>query len=203
MQSGGCNNNGGGQDGTQALTENDFAEDPGLSANPEKGVVVTFLEHPDSEEPGNDTGNVGSDIIPHRYTRTLNHTFCFTDDNDASEHFMILRNSDGEEVLRALANGGCVTERIEAGDYEVVVTHGGHVAKIEPIFLIPTPEEEQVTKRYEFDQKEFRTANDFSYKKHRYIPGGLVKFFESISNVFTRRAIAQTGGPFCKPYYAD
>ncbi len=106
---------------------------------------------------------------------------------------MILRNSGGEEVLRVEANGGCVTERIEAGDYEMVLTHGEHDDGIDPIFLIPAPEEEQVTKRYEFDQKEFRTANGFSYKMHRYIPGGIVKFFESISNVFTRPAIAQTG----------
>ena len=32
----------------------------------------------------------------------------------------------------------------------------------------------------------------FSYKMHRYLPGGLVKYFERISNVFTRRARAQT-----------
>ncbi len=106
---------------------------------------------------------------------------------------MILQNSDGEEVLRVQANGGCVTEVIEAGDYEMVLTHGEHVDEIEPVFLIPAPEDEQVTKRDEFDQKEFRTANGFSSKMHRYIPGGLVKFFESISNVFTRPAIAQTG----------
>jgi uncharacterized protein YjbI with pentapeptide repeats len=192
---GGCNNNGRGQDGTQALTERDFAEDPGLSANPEKGVVVTFLEHPDSEEPDNDTGEVGSDIIPHRYTRTLNHTICWEDDNVDSKHFMVLLNSDGEEVLRAQANGGCVTVLIEPGDYEMVLTHGGHVNEIETVFLIPAPEGEQVTKRDEFNQKEIKTANGFSSKMHRYIPGGFVKFFESISSVFTRPAIAQTDNP--------
>jgi len=182
---GGCNNNGGGgssQD-ARALTERDFFNNPGLSANPEDGVVVTFLEHPDFEEPDNDTGEMGSDVIPHKYTRTLNHTFCWEDNNVDSKHFMILRNSDGEEVLRALANGGCVTERIEAGDYEIVLTHGEHVEEIEPVFLIPALEDEQVAKRDEFDQKEFRTANGFSYKAHRYLPEGLLKFFESISNV--------------------
>ena len=192
---GGCNNNGGdgsSQD-TQALTERDFFNNPGLSANPEDGVVVVFLEPTGAPEVDNLTGGLGFDIIPYRYTRTLNHTFCWEDDNVDSNHFMILRNSGGEEVLRVEANGGCVTERIEAGDYEMVLTHGEHDDGIDPIFLIPAPEEEQVTKRYEFDQKEFRTANGFSYKMHRYIPGGIVKFFESISNVFTRPAIAQTG----------
>jgi hypothetical protein len=190
---GGCNNNGG--DGssqeTQALTENDFVNDPNLFANPLEGVVALFLEHPDSEEPDNDTGNVGNDAIPYRYTQALNHTFCFTDDNDASEHFMILQNTDGVEVMRALANGGCVTEVIEAGDYQMILSHGEHVEEIDPLFLIPIPEEEQVTERYEFDQKEFKTANVFSSKMYRYIPGGLVKFLENISNVFTRPARAQ------------
>ena len=56
----GCNNNGGGgssQD-TQALTENDFSNDPDLSADPRGGVVVMFLKHPDTEKPEKDTGKV-------------------------------------------------------------------------------------------------------------------------------------------------
>jgi len=191
---GGCNNNGGGQDGTQALTENDFFNDPNLSANPKKGIVVVFLEPAEAPEEDNLTGVLGVDVIPYSYTRTLNHTICWEDDNVDSKHFMILQNSDGEEVLRALANGGCVTEVIEAGDYGMILTHGEHVAKIDPVFLIPIPEDEQVTKRDEFDQREFRTANGFPSKMYRYIPGGLVKFFDSISNVFTRPARAQTGG---------
>jgi len=105
---------------------------------------------------------------------------------------MILQNSDGEEVLRALANGDCVTEVIEAGDYAMVLTHGGHVEEIEPVFLIPTLGEEQVTKRDEFDQKEVNTANGFSSTMHRHIPGGLVKFFENIRHIFTHPARAQT-----------
>ncbi len=188
---GGCGNNGG--DGTQALTENDFANDSNLSANPEEGVVVVFLEPSETPEEDNLTGKLGFDVIPYRYNQDLNHTICFVDENVDSTHFIILQNSDGEEVLRAQANGGCITEVIEAGDYEMVLTHGEHVDKIETIFLIPAPEEEQVTKRNEFNQKEIKTANGFSYKKHRYLPGGLVKFFESISNVFTRPARAQNG----------
>jgi len=188
---GGCGNNDGEQDSTQALTENDFVEDPSLFANPEDGVVVSFLESADAPEADNLTGEPGFDVIPLRYTRTLNHTFCFEDDNDDSIHFMILRDSNGEEVLSAQANEGCVTEVIEAGDYEMVLTHGEHVDKIETIFLIPTVEEEQVTKRDEFGQKEIKTTNGFSSKMHRHLPGGLLKYFESISNVFTHPARAQ------------
>ena len=57
---GGCNtNNGGGQDGTRALTESDFANDPNLSANPEDGVVVVFLEPTEAPEADNLTGVLG------------------------------------------------------------------------------------------------------------------------------------------------
>ena len=193
---GGCGNNGGEQDGTQALTENDFVKDPNLSANPEEGVVVVSLEPTEASVVDNLTGELGFDVIPLIYTRTLNHTICWEDDNVDSKHFMILLNSEGEEVLRVEANGDCVRVVIESGDYAMVLNHGEHVDEIETVFLIPALEDEQVTKRDEFDQKEIKTANGFSSKMHRYLPGGLVKFFESISNVFTRPARAQgTGTP--------
>ena len=66
---GGCSNNNGG--GPRAITENDFAVNPImiLFANPAKDTVVTFLEHPDSEEPENDTGEIGNDINPNSNTK--------------------------------------------------------------------------------------------------------------------------------------
>lgn len=64
---GGCSNNGGGQDGSQAQTENDFANNPALRDDPERGIVVDFLESPGSEAPEYDTGEVGIDEIPVRY----------------------------------------------------------------------------------------------------------------------------------------
>jgi len=54
----GCNNDGGGassQD-AQALTERDFFNNPNLSANPEGGVVVVFLEPTEALEVDNLTG---------------------------------------------------------------------------------------------------------------------------------------------------
>ena len=45
---GGCGNSGGEQDGAQALTENDFANDTTLRANPERHTIVMWLEHPNS-----------------------------------------------------------------------------------------------------------------------------------------------------------
>jgi len=56
---GGCHNNSGDQEDTQALTERDFFNNPGLSANPEDGVVVVFLEPAEAPEADNLTGGVG------------------------------------------------------------------------------------------------------------------------------------------------
>ena len=134
---GGCNNNGGGQDGTRALTENDFANDTTLRANPEKHLVVKFLEHPDSKKPENDTGEVGYDTIPYTYTRTLEHIFCWEDDDAEAGHFMELDDALGNEILRIDANGECVTELIEAGDYLMHIHHDGKEENARPIFIIP------------------------------------------------------------------
>ncbi len=140
---GGCNNHGGDQDGTQALTENDFFNDPNLSANPKKGVVVIFLEHPDSEKPENDTGEVGNDVIPLTYTRTLEHTYCWEEDDLEAGHFIELDDSEGNEVLRVDVNGECVTEVIEAGNYVMTIHHDGRILTTHPVFIIPNPDDIQ------------------------------------------------------------
>jgi len=145
---GGCNG-----DGDQvsqvirALTENDFSKDPGLSADPTGGVVIMLLEHPDSEKPDKDTGEVGEDRIPHRYTSTLNHTFCWEDGDGDAEHFMELVDSEGNEILKIDVNGQCVTEVIEAGDYVMIINHDGKKEKTHPIFIIPGRSGEQQAQR--------------------------------------------------------
>jgi uncharacterized protein YjbI with pentapeptide repeats len=147
---GGCNNNGGGgssQD-ARALTERDFFNNPDLFANPDKGVVVAFLEPQDAPEADNLTGELGFDVIPYKYTRSLNYTYCFEDDDDESAHFMILLNSGGEEVLRAPANGDCVTEVIEPGNYEMRIQHGEHVDRIDAIFIQPQEKEDGLAKEF-------------------------------------------------------
>lgn len=132
---GGCNNNSGGQDATQALTENDFDNESSLRADPEEGVIVSFLEPTDSEKPDRDTGDVGMDIIPYRYTQTLGNTFCWEDDNLDAGHFMILVDSEGVEVLRVEVNGECVTEVIEQGDYEMQIIHDEGTDDTLPVFI--------------------------------------------------------------------
>ena len=110
------------QSGT-ALTEKDFVNDPSLFAVPEAGVVATFLENPNSTFDLNDTGTIGMDIIPFKYTSGMNQTFCWQDDNKESGHVMTLVDSNSAEVLRVQANGDCVTQFMSEGSYEMHIQH--------------------------------------------------------------------------------
>jgi uncharacterized protein YjbI with pentapeptide repeats len=137
---GGCSDGGGGND-SQALTENDFAEDSASRAELDEEVVVTFLESPMSEEAENDTGTLGEDDIPVIYEETTVQTFCWEDDDIEAMHFMELRDSEGSLILTVHVNGDCVTEVIEAGDYVISIFHDETIGDALPIFLIPNPEE--------------------------------------------------------------
>ena len=147
---GGCSNSEVGGQGsagdTQALTENDFANDPSLRADPETNIVATFLEHPNSDTPENDTGQTGNDTIPYKYTRILEYTFCWEDEDDEAGHFMELKDGEGNEVLRVDVNGECVSEVIEAGNYVMIIHHDGRIETSHPIFIIPNPEELEQTR---------------------------------------------------------
>lgn len=101
---GGCSDNDGGQN-TQALTENDFADDPTLRDDPERGIVIDFLEPPGSDTPENDTGEVGIDEIPVSYRQTLEQTICWEDEDEEAMHFMELLDSEGVEILKVDVNG--------------------------------------------------------------------------------------------------
>lgn len=136
----GCDDNNNSINAT-ALTENDFAEDSALRADPEEGVIATFLESPMSEETENDTGEVDIDEIPVTYRETSQQTFCWEDDDVDAMHFMELRDSEGSLVLTVEANGNCLTEVIEAGNYVMFINHDGRIEDAFPIFLIPNPEE--------------------------------------------------------------
>lgn len=140
---GGCSNNGGGQDGTQALTENDFAEDPSLSALAGGSVVVHFLEPPAGQTATRDTGGIGDDVIPFRYRETSEHTLCWEDDDPGAAHFMTLVDRDGQELLRVDANGDCVTEIIERGNYEMRLRRDGLSGDTLPIFIQPVIQDQE------------------------------------------------------------
>jgi len=180
---GGCNNNGGGgssQD-TQALTERDFSNNPNLSANPENGVVVDFLESTDASEEENLTGEVGFDEIPYRYTRTLNHTICWEDDDGDAEHFMELVDSEGNEILRIDVNGECVTVVIEAGDYVMIIHHDGKKEKTHHVFIIPGRSGGQQAQRID--------TNDGLLKSEKNIYARLIN---NLNSIITQEANAQT-----------
>jgi len=138
----GCDENNNSINGT-ALTENDFAEDSALKADTEQGVIITFLEAPNSAIPENDTGTVGVDEIPVTFRQQVEQTFCWdADDLDAME-FMELRDRQESLVLIVEANGDCVTQVIQPGDYVMIFHHDGRSEDTHPIFIIPDPNNAQ------------------------------------------------------------
>lgn len=155
---GGCSDNNGGQDGTRTLTENDFANDADLSANPEKDLVVKFLEHPDSERHNNDTGEVGNDIFPITYKRTLDHTFCWEDEDPGAGHFMELDDAEGNLIFRLDVNGECITEIIEAGDYVITIHHDGRILTTHLIFITPDTDNNQQARETQGLLQRFTTS---------------------------------------------
>ena len=137
----GCDSGNGGN--SQALTEIDFAQNPSLQADPDNQVIVDFLESPDSDTPQYDTGPVGIDEIPITYPQTETHTICWTDVNSEAMDYMELRDSEDNTILTVEANGDCVEEVIEAGDYVMELHHDGSTGDPLPIFIIPNPDQNQ------------------------------------------------------------
>ena len=60
--------------------------------------------------------------VPLVITREEDRTYCFSDDND-EPHVLALRRADGSEVFTIRAGDPCQTSRLDAGEYEVGVTH--------------------------------------------------------------------------------
>jgi len=56
-----CHDNNNSNEG-RVLTENEFFSYPGLTANPEKDLVVMFLEPPNALPEDNLTGELGNDL---------------------------------------------------------------------------------------------------------------------------------------------
>ncbi len=135
---GGC---GGSSDGessaTAALTENDFALDASVVADPERGVVVNLLESAGSTPPEQDTGDVGSDVIPYAYASTVTNTFCWDDDDLDAAHVMTVVDSAGADILRLQPNGACVTAVIEPGSYSLRFEHDGRSPEAVAVFIEP------------------------------------------------------------------
>jgi len=135
-------------DSSSTLVERDFVADPTLTADPEDDTIIKFLESPNTNQtntldfidPG-DTGGKGFDTIPFSYKRTLEHTFCWEDDDGEAGHFIELDDTDGNNIFRLDVNGECITEIIEAGDYILKIFHDGLSGTTHPIFFIPDPDE--------------------------------------------------------------
>ena len=120
---------------TDSLTEIDFFNDPNLRVDPGGVVIATFLEHPNSSVEQKDTGVLGRDVIPLTYSLTTNNTFCWVDEDRDAKHLMTLNDINGIEIIRVLANGDCVTEVIEPGEYDMTLHHDGRTENTFTIHL--------------------------------------------------------------------
>ena len=174
---GGCSDSGGGND-SQVLTENDFANDPSLQVDPDKQIIVDFLESPDSDTPQNDTGPVGIDEILITYPQTETRTFCWEDDNSEAMDYMVLFDSQEEEVLRVDVNGDCVTDTIESGDYVMELHHDQSMGDPRPIFIIP-----------DLDQNQQAMKTDGLFNGFKVV---VAKILTGIQNTISKNARAQT-----------
>lgn len=134
----GCDSGNGGD--SVAFTEIEFADDSVPWADIEEDLLIVFLEPAGSDSTQDDTGSVGIDEIPVRYKKTQTRTFCWEDDDADAMHFMELRDSDGSLILTIEANGDCVTEVIEKGDYVMTLHNDGSSGETLPVFIIPHPD---------------------------------------------------------------
>ena len=101
----------GSSDSLSVRTENDFVTDPGLVALPDEDIVAVLLESQDCNVLEKDTGGKGYDIIPYRYTASMEQTFCWEDRNESAGHYMVLVNDEGggdasSQCERGVRDGG-------------------------------------------------------------------------------------------------
>ena len=125
----------------QVRTENEFLNDPSQTANPEKDLVVMLLEPPDALPEENQTGEIGEDVFTFRYKKSVNHAFCWEDNDGEAGHFIELDDTEGNEIFRLDVNGECITVLLEAGDYLMHIHHDGMIERTLPIFVIPVQED--------------------------------------------------------------
>ena len=136
-----CDSNNDGGDNFRVLTENDFAADETLTANPETDTIVKFLEAPEDDlqrSRGLDTGFPGIDIFNISYNDTTEQTFCLENDSD-SPYTMELKSPDGNIIyITVEPDSDCESEIIEPGDYTVNLTHDGLSDTTHIIYMVPT-----------------------------------------------------------------
>ncbi len=131
-----CHDNNNSSSGrTGGLSEQDFANNPILTAQPGDGVILYLLESANALESANKTGEVGFDILPIKTEFGTNHTFCWDDIAEDSEHFMALLDIEGVELLKENVNGGCQTIFLEPGEYEIRMFNDDNTDHIIPIFI--------------------------------------------------------------------
>jgi len=117
----GCGSDGPSSDAT-IFTEQDLIDNPAQMIDPNKDTVIIDVETPDCPERP-DKDEVGVDVIQYIYVEPTSQKICWEDGNEGAEHTLTVHDIEGSEVMRVVANGECVTEVLEAGEYEYRVSH--------------------------------------------------------------------------------
>jgi uncharacterized protein YjbI with pentapeptide repeats len=131
----------------KGLVEKDFVNDPGLHANPKKGVVLAFLESIYAAEEDNLTGSLGMDIIPYYYSEAVTQTFCWEEPDPGAGHRIVLVDESGQELLEANAGGECQTVHMERGRYFLHLYHDNQGQDIHPVFIQPREDGQELAQR--------------------------------------------------------
>jgi uncharacterized protein YjbI with pentapeptide repeats len=140
-----CDNNNSSNGQTRALSEKDFANDPDLKASV-GDLSLYLLESSSSPESTKKTGELGFDILPISTKTGGDHTFCWEDIVNDSEHLAVIFDQDGAELVRENVNGNCQTIFLEPGDYEVQLFNDNKSEDVLPVFIQYRRDDEMLAK---------------------------------------------------------
>ena len=135
-----CHDNNSNNNSRNTFTEDQFAADPNLKANPETDLIIKFLEPPPTKvilANSRDTGDIGVDEITFSYSRTQEHTICIDNDPLAAHTYQL--EGTGIETL-TVTMGECMKAVIPPGDYRLRSIHDGQSDRTHTVFVIPNPD---------------------------------------------------------------
>ncbi len=136
-----------------ALTEQDFVADPDMAADPDEKVILLSLEPQSAPEVENLTGELGFDVIPFNYERTVNQTFCWPDNNLENQHEMKLFDSEGFELTNINSNGECDTVTLTPGRYEMHLFHHNQSDEFFTIFIQPNVDSSEIARNMPLSER--------------------------------------------------
>jgi len=153
-----CDNNNNSSQPNRALSEHDFESNPSLRAKVGDLILYAF-ESSTEIESANKTGELGLDILPFKTNTGGNHTFCWEDIVQDSEHLLVVFDESGTEIVRENVNGNCQTKFLESGNYEVHMFNDDNTDGILPVFIRYERDETLLTKNSGFLNKLLRALS--------------------------------------------